>query len=174
MAPAATAPHKSPLSPGWRRIALTAHVTASVGWFGAVAAFLVLAVVGMGSQDAPRIRAAYIASELITWFAIVPLAIGSVITGVIQSVGTVWGLIRHWWVLVKIVMTVPATLLLLLHTRPIGMLADMAAEGSLSADHAGQMQVELLAQTIGALAVLLVATGLSIFKPPGRTSFGRW
>lgn len=162
------------LTPGWRKFVLTAHVTSSVGWLGSVAGFLVLALAGAMSTDEATVRAAYVANDLITWFAIVPLAIGSVATGVIQSLGTVWGLFRHWWLLVKIAMTIPATLLLLLHTGPIGMLADMAATGSLSAEHAGQMQIQLLAQTIGALGVLVVATGLSIYKPPGRTSFGRW
>src|SRR5216684_2422809 len=57
-----------------RKIALTAHVISSIGWFGAVAAFLALAVTGMTSQDAQRVRAAYLAMQLATWFVIVPLA----------------------------------------------------------------------------------------------------
>ena len=57
---------------GLRKLALTAHVTSSVGWFGAVAAFLALAIVGLTSPDPPVVRAAYLAMHLVTWFVIVP------------------------------------------------------------------------------------------------------
>ena len=39
-------------------IAITAHITSSVGWLGAVAAFLALAVAGLTSQDVQLVRAA--------------------------------------------------------------------------------------------------------------------
>ena len=161
------------MTPGVRRFALTAHVTASVGWLGAVAAFLALAVVGLTSRDALTVRAVYLGTELITWFVIVPLALASVLTGVIQSLGTTWGLLRHYWVLVKLVITVPATLLLLLHTQPIGFLARIAEDGPLSGPHVGEIQLELVIQAGGAVLVLLVATALSVYKPPGRTPLGR-
>jgi hypothetical protein len=60
------------MTAGLRRLALTSHVTSSVGWLGAVAAFLALAVAGVGSQDAQIVRAAYLAMHLITWLVIVP------------------------------------------------------------------------------------------------------
>jgi len=62
------------------------------------------------------VRAAYLATELTTWFVIVPLAFAALITGIVQSLGTTWGLFRHYWVVVKFVLTVLATILLLLHT----------------------------------------------------------
>lgn len=97
-----------------RRSALTVHVTVSVGWLGAVAAFLVVAVAGMRSIDGQRAVAAYLAAELITWWLIVPLCLASLISGVLQSIGTSWGLIRHYWVAIKLGLTVVATGLLLL------------------------------------------------------------
>src|SRR5205807_5507006 len=63
------------MSPGLRKFALTVHVTSSIGWFGAVAAFLTLAVAGLTSQDVKYVRAAYLAMELTTWFVIIPLAL---------------------------------------------------------------------------------------------------
>ena len=57
------------MPPGLRKVALTAHVTSSIGWFGAVAGFLALALVGLTSQDAQLVRAAYLAMELITRFS---------------------------------------------------------------------------------------------------------
>jgi hypothetical protein len=161
------------MPPGVRRFALTTHVTTSVGWLGAVATFLALAVVGLASSDEPTIRGTYIATDLITWAVIVPLALASLLTGVVQSVGTSWGLIRHWWVVVKLALTVVATALLLLHTRPIGHLgAIAAADGEFRSDLDG-MRVQLVVDAAAALLVLLGATALAVYKPRGVTRFGR-
>jgi hypothetical protein len=85
--------------PRLRKFALTAHVTSSVGWLGAVAGFLALAVAGLTSQNAQMARAAYLAMELITWFVIVPLGLASLLTGLVQSLGTSGacsGIIGSW------------------------------------------------------------------------------
>ena len=102
------------MTPRLRKFALTAHVVSSVGWLGAVAGFLALAAAGLTSQDAQMVRAAYLAMELIAWFVIVPLALASLLTGLVQSVGTTWGLFRHYWVLAKLLVTVLATIVLLM------------------------------------------------------------
>src|SRR6266704_3905016 len=94
------------MPPGLRKVTLTAHITSSIGWFGAVAAFLALALAGMTSQDRELVRAAYLAMELTTWFVIVPLAFVSGLTGVVSSLGTRWGLFRYYWVLLKLLMPI--------------------------------------------------------------------
>src|SRR5260370_29801544 len=99
------------LSPGLRKVALTAHVMSSIGWFGAVAAFLTLALVGMTSQDRELVRAAYLTMELTAWFVIVPFAFVSLGSGIVSSLGTKWGLFRSYWVLLKLVVTTGATFL---------------------------------------------------------------
>ena len=76
------------LPPGLRKLVLTLHVASSVGWLGAVAAFLVLAVAGLTSRDVQTMRAAYIAMELVTGFIIVPFCLASLATGLVQSLGT--------------------------------------------------------------------------------------
>ncbi|HYN23361.1 MAG TPA: hypothetical protein VE078_20565, partial [Thermoanaerobaculia bacterium] len=62
----------------------------------------------------PRVRAAYLAMELTAWFVIVPLILASLLTGLVQSLGTTWGLFRHYWVLAKLVLTVFVTIVLML------------------------------------------------------------
>src|SRR5262249_13587028 len=101
------------LTPILRKVALTAHIISSVGWFGAVGGFLALAVAGLTSRDAQMVGAAYLAMELTAWFVIVPLTFASLVTGLIVSLGTHWGLFRHYWVLLKFVLTSFATVLLL-------------------------------------------------------------
>ena len=161
------------LSPTWRQIALSAHVTSSVGWFGSVAAFLALAVIGLrgnGTEDV--IRSAYVAMETIGWFVIVPFSIASLATGLIQSLGTQWGLIRHYWVLAKLLITVGASVLLLVHMQVVNTVAGAASSGTLSVDHLRDPRMQLVADAGAASVVLLIAIVLSVFKPQGRTVLG--
>ena len=116
------------MTPRLRKFALAMHVTFSVGWIGAVAGFVALAVAGLTSQDAQMVRAAYLAMEVITWAVIVPLAFVSLLSGVVSSLGTNWGLFRYYWVLVKLLLTIFATIALLIHTQPIELLATASAK----------------------------------------------
>lgn len=93
------------LPPRLRKFVLTAHITSSVGLLGAISGFLVLAIAGMTSQNDQLVRAAYPAMELVAWFVIVPLAFASLLIGILQSLGTPWGLFQHWWVLIKFLLT---------------------------------------------------------------------
>jgi hypothetical protein len=161
------------MKPGLRRFALTAHVTASVGWLGSVAAFLGLAIAGLTSRDAQKVRSSYIAMELTGWYVIVPLSFASLVTGLIQALGTTWGLFRHYWVVAKLLINILATTLLLVHMQPISRMAFLATRGTFSpADHR-RVQVQLVADAGAALFALLVATMLSVYKPRGVTSYGR-
>jgi hypothetical protein len=160
------------MKPGLRKASLTAHVAASVGWLGAVATFLVLSIVGISNEDTQNVRTAYLAMELITWYAIVPLAFASLITGLVMSFGTTWGVFRYYWVAAKLLITVIATLLLLVHTQPIGILSDAAREAALSAADVGRLQLQIVGDAGVALLALLVNVVLSVYKPWGMTSLG--
>ena len=161
------------LRPGVRRLALTAHVIASVGWLGAVAAFLAVAIAGLESEDGQLVRAAYLVMELMGWRVIVPLGAASLVTGLVQSLGTPWGLFRHWWVVIKLLMTALAMVVLLVHMRPIGFMADMATTTALAPHDHRAVRVQLVFDASAAFLVLLVNTGLSIYKPRGITRYGQ-
>ena len=160
------------MAPRLRKFALTAHVTSSVGWLGAVAGFLALAVAGLTSQDAQTVRAAYLAMELTAWSVIAPLSLASLLTGLVQSLGTEWGLFRHYWVLTKLLINVLATIVLLLWLPSISYLADVAAKTTLSSADLGRPQTEAVIRAGGALLVLLVATALAVYKPRAGSRTG--
>src|ERR671923_2401447 len=103
------------MTPGLRKLALAAHLTCSLGWIGAVVAYLALGVAAATSQDAQTVRAAWIAMELTGWYAIVPLALASLLTGLLMALGTKWGLFRHYWVVFSLVLTTLAAAVLLAH-----------------------------------------------------------
>lgn len=160
------------MTPGLRKFALTAHVTSSVGTIGAVAGFLALAVAGLNSEDSQMVRAAYLAMELTAWYVIVPLALASLLTGLVQSLGTPWGLLRHYWVVTKLLLTVLVTIVLLLQMELIGYLADVSAETMLSSADLRVLRMSPMIHAAGGLLVLLVPVVLSLYKPRGLTPYG--
>lgn len=160
------------MPPGVRKLALTTHVTVSVGWLGSVVVFLVLAVVGLTSADAQTVRAAYLSMEAIIWYVLVPLAIASLVTGIVQSLGTHWGLLRHYWVVFKLVLNVVASAVLLLYTQTVGDLADLARTATTPLDALRALGWSPLLHATAALVVLLVATVLAVYKPRGLTGYG--
>lgn len=158
--------------PPVRKFALTAHVTASVGWLGSVGAFLVLAIAGLRSGDAETVRAAYLAMNLLGWYIIVPLCLTSLATGLVQALGTPWGLLRHYWVIIKLLITLLSTIILLVHMRPITHMAEAAAGTMLASTDMRRLRVQLVVDAAVAVIALLVATTLSIYKPKGVTGYG--
>jgi hypothetical protein len=158
------------MSPRLRKFLLTAHLATSIGWFGAVAAFVALAIVGRTSHDAELVRAVYLSMKMAALFVIVPFSLLALLTGVIQGLCTPWGLTRHYWVLAKLVLTLAASFLLVVHVEPVIFLSNAAAKGTLA--NYGWMRVQILAYACGGLAVLASAMVLAVYKPRGVTGYG--
>ena len=159
------------MTSGVRRFALTAHVVSSVGWLGAVVAFLAFAVVGLTSQDPQTVRGAYLVMEPAAWFILVPLAFASLVTGLVQALGTTWGLFRHYWVLFKLLINIIATAVLLIYMETFDSIADVAADPR--SDLSAVRNVSPLLHAALALLLLVVATTLAVYKPRGMTTYGR-
>ena len=144
---------------GLRRAVLTTHVASSVGWLGAVAAFLALSIPGLARHDVQLVRAADTGMLWIGWSVLVPLSLASLLTGLLQSLGTEWGLFRHYWVVAKLLVNVFASVVLLLFMHDLG-----------SASYAVSDAPPVHAFV--ALLLLLVTTILSVYKPRGVTPYG--
>ncbi len=154
-----------------RKFALAAHIALSVGWIGAVAGYTALDVAAATSEDAQTLRAAYLAMELIAWYVIVPLALASLLTGLVMSLGTKWGLFRHYWVLISLLLTIIATVVLLAETQTISYFADKAADPTTSGDDLRALGSTLV-HSVGGTVVLLVILVLNVYKPRGMTRYG--
>ena len=157
------------MTPALRKFTLVVHIASSVGWFGAAAAYIGLDVAAAASQDVQLVRAAYLAMELIALYVIVPLALAALLTGLVMSLGTKWGLIRHYWVLISFLLTVVAVAVLLAETQTISYLADEAAGAS---DDDLLALESTLVHSIGGTLVLLVVLALNVYKPRGLTRYG--
>jgi hypothetical protein len=156
-------------TPGLRKFTLLAHITSSVGWFGAVIPYLALAVLGLTSHDAQIERASLISMELIGWYVIVPFGLAALLSGLVQSLGTQWGLFRHWWILAKLLLTIFAVVVLFRHMEDVSRVARIVKETALPAVN---FRPELI-HAGGGLLVLLAAMTLSVIKPWGMTPYGR-
>lgn len=152
-----------------RKALLTLHIALSVGWLGAVLAYLPLDVTTAASEDPTRVRAAYVAMDLMAGYVLVPLAITALASGVALSLVTSWGLFRHYWVVVSLVLTALATLVLLVETRTIEALAASAATAS---DAAVLALPSTLPHSIGGALVLVLVLALNVYKPRGLTRYG--
>ena len=156
-----------------RKTALTAHVLVSVGWVGAVAAFLGLAVLGLTTSDDVIVRAVYISAGYLARLVIVPLSLLTIGTGVFQSLATPWGLFNYYWVVIKFMLTVLAVGVLLLHTQPIETLAHAATTSAPTVIALRSLRTQIALDAAAGLLVLVVVTVLSVFKPQGITPLGR-
>jgi hypothetical protein len=175
------------MKPRNRRLGVTAHVTFSVGWLGADAGFLALAIVGLASQDVQMVRASYLSMELIGWYVIVPFSFASLLTGLVLALGTPWGLFQRYWVVTKFLLTLGAIFVLLVHTNAMGEAASRVSgstvetlsgviahlHASSAGGHLGNVQMQLVVASGAGLLVLLTTTTLGVFKPWGRTWYGR-
>lgn len=159
------------MPPRLREFVFTVHVMSSVGWMGAVAAYIALDVATAASQDAQILRAAYLAMASITRYVIVPLAVAALVTGIVISLGTKWGLFRHYWVLISLVLTVIATTVLLIETQAINYFAAVAADPTSSGAELRALGSTLV-HSVGGTIVLVVIMVLNVYKPQGMTRYG--
>jgi hypothetical protein len=116
------------------------------------------------------VRASYVAMGLTGWYVLVPLCLASLLTGIVVSLGTTWGLFRHYWVLVKLLITVASALILFLYTQTLTHLWYLAADMTLPLDDLRNPSPVL--HSAAALVALLVTTTLSVYKPRGLTRYG--
>jgi hypothetical protein len=159
------------MTSGLRKFLLTLHVVASVGWMGAVAVFLALAVAGLLSSDSQIIRASYVTMDITYRTVVVPLGFAAMATGLVSSLGTDWGLFRYYWIVVKLLVTVPTIVLMLVHMRPVNRLGSLVSIILLPNADLARPGVQLLMYACAALFVLVVNTLLSTYKPRGRIRY---
>lgn len=150
------------LSRSARQLWVFVHVTVSVGWFGAGATNLVLAVSAWREPEGrlPALNA-FNAIHLIDAYVVIPAAFAALITGVVLSVGTSWGLTRHWWVLIKLLLTIAV---ILFATFGLGVWVEQSLTAATS-PHA----VAIVVAAAGNLVAFALMTWLSIRKPRGET-----
>jgi len=165
------------MPPRLRKLVLTLHIVIAVGWIGLEVGLLALGLTGLTTGDPNTLRAAYVAMGLFGSIFLAPLSFGTLATGLVLGLGTPWGLVQHWWVLIKLVITVALTAGGMLSIN--GMLQAAAANAmsvpidTLTAAAIGGVRFQVVGATTVGSILLIVATALSVYKPWGKTWFAR-
>jgi|tagenome__1003787_1003787.scaffolds.fasta_scaffold20625526_1 hypothetical protein len=163
------------LTPKWRKLVLLLHVISAVGWLGMHLGNVTLAITGLVTDDPGTQHTAFRALDLLGGMLLIPISLLAFATGVTLALGTRWGLVRHWWVITKFVLTLIPVILIPLSLLPgYGDLADQvnaAAPGQVV--DVGNTGISLIIAAIVSTTMYLTSVTLSIFKPWGRTKWGR-
>jgi len=153
------------------------HLIIGIGWMGVDIALLVLLVTARTTDDAVRVASGFNAIRMIVPIAVPPLSLGVLATGLILGVGTRWGLIRYWWVLVKLLLSLIMTILVFVSLVPAVNRIAVLATTTTSADAVratlGALPTQLMFPPIVSFLMLGVAAVLSIFKPWNHTPWQR-
>lgn len=153
-----------------RRPVLVVHIICSVGWIGAAIGYLALGVAAQVNPQTAVVRAAWVGMELIGWFVLVPLGGLALLTGVVLSLITRWGLLQHYWVVIALVLTTVALAVLVWHMPAVSAAAALALAGDDGAT--ARLGGDVVHPALGILVLVVVAV-LNIYKPRGLTRLGR-
>jgi hypothetical protein len=148
------------LAPRWRKAVLTVHVVTAVGWLGVDLVLLTFGVAGLNGADPGVV---YPAQSLIGRMLFAPLSVLVWLVGVVNAVGTPWGLLRHRWVLVKLLLTTAMLGLVLFLLLPA-----LTEAGDLAGDLPRRDRITMVVAPSVSSTLLLFATVLSTYKPWGR------
>lgn len=144
---------------GWRVALLTVHIVASVGAIGAALVLLTLGIAGvLGAEP----RTVYPAAHLVEARVIAPLAVLALGSGLALALLTRWGLMRYWWVAIKLMVTAMLTAVVFLVLEPS--LAAMATAESLT----DAQRTRVVIAPAAALVLLVVNVVLGLAKPAWR------
>lgn len=161
------------MTPRLRKAVLVAHVTTSVGWLGAVIAALALAAAALVTNDPTIVRSVYETLRILGWYVLVPFSLSSLAIGVVQSLTTRWGLLRHYWVVAKLAINVVAAAVLLLYMQTLNRLVVAANEATQADAVLDVRDPSAVVHAVVAVLLLVVATILSVYKPRGLTRRGQ-
>ncbi|WP_426247478.1 hypothetical protein [Nocardioides sp. LHG3406-4] len=159
----------------WRRAVLALHILCGVGWMGLDLGLVVLVVTGASSDSGPTVAAAYTAARLVIPVVVPVLATGMLLTGVLLGWGSKWGLVRWTWVLTKLVVGIVLTVLVFVALVPgaLSIPTELTGTAAQVRDAVGGAGRDLLFPPVVSFLALSFALVLSIWKPWGKTRWGR-
>lgn len=164
------------LAPRHRKVTLLAHILSGIGWMGVDVALFVLLLTGLTTDDGQVAASCYIAVAVFVPVAVPVLSLGMLASGLLLGWGTKWGLLRYWWVVVKLAMALILTVLVF--TALVPGINDMPRPNATTSadavrDSLGSVPTGLMFPPIVSFLMLGIASVLSMFKPWGRTRWTR-
>jgi hypothetical protein len=148
------------LPPRWRKLVLTVHVITAVAWLGVDLTMLTFGIAGLAGADPDLV---YPAQSLIGRVLFTPLSALVWLIGVVNALLTPWGLVKHWWVLVKLLLTTLMLCLVVFSLYPA-----LSDAGTLAGDLPSRDRINMVVAPSVSSTLLIIATALSTYKPWGR------
>jgi len=147
---------------------LVVHIVSAGAWIGIDVVMVVLVFTALGTDDTGTKALCYRALELFAVWPLIVTGLVSLASSVVLGLGTKWGLVRYWWVAIKLALNILLVVLVVVALRP-GVI-EMAEQGRrFAAGEAASLAVgDLVFPPIVSTSALLVATVLAVFKPWGR------
>ena len=163
------------LSASARKLTLTIHIITALGWIGVDFVLFVFAVTGMTSDDPTTLAMCYRAIDLFAVVLLLPLGLLSLASGLLLGWGSKYGSLRYRWVFWKLVLNLVLTTLVVVLLRPAVSDAADAVAGPTATlnDRLDQAQSNLIFPPTVSITALTLATVLAVYKPWGRTKYGR-
>jgi hypothetical protein len=150
-----------------RQLLVFLHVVISVGWLGAGAANVVLAFTAAATTSPEIRRSSYYLINEIDFALVIPLAFGTLASGVLLSLVTKWGLVRYRWVLVKLVLTL---VVIGYSTFGVGVWVEVSMQSTAAPSLGASPVADRLAWGATAnIVAFLFMTWISFTKPWGLT-----
>ena len=151
-----------------RKGILVVHIVSAGAWIGIDVVMGVVVFTALLAEDDNTRALCYRALELFAVWPLIASGLLCLASGVVLGLGTKWGLIRYWWVAIKLVMSVVLVVLVAFLLRP-GVI-ELAEQGRLfAAGETASLAVgDMIFPPIVSTSALLLATVLAVFKPWGR------
>jgi hypothetical protein len=162
------------LSGRLRNYVRATHIAFSAGWLGLVVAILTLEITAATASDSAFSVACYTMMGRIDTPVIPLFAVATLVTGIALSVATPWRLLHHWWIVVKLVLSLAVIVTAVALTGE--WLQQAAAQASAHAGTGSTAGLSAWLLVVGSgfhLLFLWVATTISVDKPWGKTTLGR-
>ncbi len=140
-----------------RKGALAVHIIATGAWIGIDVVMGVLVFTAELTDDGALRILCLQALRLVTVWPMLSTAALSLASGVLLGLGTKYGILRYWWVLLKLILNIVLMVLVFFLLRPG--VAEAAQTGAV-----GQMLFPPIVST----SALVFAVILSVYKPWGR------
>ncbi|MFF7046281.1 DUF2269 family protein [Streptomyces massasporeus] len=152
-----------------RRAALVVHVTVSACWLGLTLGLLALGITAATTGSPATVEASVRAMKLFADWLLLPVAFLTLLSGLLLSLGTKWGLARYRWVYTKFWLTLATTTATVFALRPgVNSAVTAVAAGGPLPD-AG----DVLFGPVVSLSAYIFMAVISVLKPWGKTGRGR-
>jgi hypothetical protein len=151
-----------------RKGVLVVHIVSAGAWIGIDVVMGIIIFTALLTEDDNTRALCYRALELFAVWPLLTTGLVCLASGIVLGIGTKWGLVRYWWVAIKLALTIVLTTLVLVALRP-GVIEAAEQGRRFAAGEPASLAVgDLIFPPIVSPTALLIAFVLAVFKPWGR------